>query len=800
MHASNAARFEAAYKNIADRLKLPRRDDTTVNVLQLVCSWLCSEASGRWLMILDNADDESFFYTQWQQGQGAASNDTRNPQLATLASFIPQIHNGSILITSRNTEVAVKLTGRDKDIIKIQTMNRDQGFQLLQNKLSTPLEGPLLELLAALDYMPLAITQATAYINKRWPRTTVASYVRELRMDDGKKATLLSQAAPELCREEHAANSILATWQISFEHIREQKPSAADLLSFMSFFNPQGIPEFMLRHFTDSSTIAEGKDNRENGENEFEEALDLLRSYSFMTTNLSGDVFEMHRLVQFATRIWLKSFGSEDTWRQKFLAVLSEEFPTGEFSNWSKCQLLLPHVEPAMSQEPSNEQASRNWAQVLQNAAWYTWMQGLYVQAEEMIRLSVSARERTLGEEHPATLTSVSILALVLQGQGRCQAAEQMNQRALEGREKALGKEHPDTLTSVSNLALVLQDQGKYEAAEQMNRRALEGYEKALGKEHPATLTSVSNLALALQGQGRYEAAEQMNRQALEGREKALGKEHPDTLTSVSILASVLQGQGKYKAAEQMNRQALEGREKALGKEHPATLTSVSILASVLQGQGKYEAAEQMNQRALEGREKALGKEHPDTLTSVSKLASVLQDQGKYEAAEQMNRRALEGYEKALGKEHPNTLTSVSNLALVLQGQGKYEAAEQMNRRALEGYEKALGKEHPDTLTSVSNLALVLQDQGKYEAAEQMNRRALEGREKALGKEHPATLTSVYCLAYLYHQQKQYDTASELYRRACDAYKRALGPDHPTTITCCNNYSRMVQEMDQSPR
>jgi hypothetical protein len=153
VHASNAARFEAAYKNIADQLKLPGRDDTIVNMLQLVRSWLCSEASGRWLMILDNADNESVFTTEWQQGQDAASNDTRNLQLATLASFIPQIHNGSILITSRNTEAAVKLTGRYKDIIKIQTMNQDQGLQLLQNKLSAPLAGPLLELLAILDYM-----------------------------------------------------------------------------------------------------------------------------------------------------------------------------------------------------------------------------------------------------------------------------------------------------------------------------------------------------------------------------------------------------------------------------------------------------------------------------------------------------------------------------------------------------------------------------------------------------------------------------------------------------------------------
>jgi hypothetical protein len=41
-------------------------------------------------------------------------------------------------------------------------------------------------------------------------------------------------------------------------------------------------------------------------------------------------------------------------------------------------------------------------------------------------------------------------------------------------RRRSLGKEHPDTLTSVSNVALMLYYQGEYEAAEEMTRRALE--------------------------------------------------------------------------------------------------------------------------------------------------------------------------------------------------------------------------------------------------------------------------------------------------------------------------------------
>jgi len=121
-------------------------------------------------------------------------------------------------------------------------------------------------------------------------------------------------------------------------------------------------------------------------------------------------------------------------------------------------------------------------------------------------------------------------------------------------------------------------------------------------------------------------------------------------------------------------------------------------------------------------------------------------------------------------------------------------------KTVLDGKEKGLGREHPYTLSNVHNMALVLQNQGKNKEAERMFRRAIEETEKALGKEHPNTLESVDCLAYFYHKRKRYDTASELYQRACDGYKRTIGPEHPTTIACCNHYSRMVREIDQSTR
>ncbi|KAK0113068.1 hypothetical protein ONS95_014774 [Cadophora gregata] len=94
-----------------------------------------------------------------------------------------------------------------------------------------------MDLAAALEYMPLAIIQAAAYISQRAPRCSVSEYLDQFRKSDREKTSLLDNQAGHLRRDREAANSIIITWHISFEHIRQSKPSAADLLSLMSLFD-----------------------------------------------------------------------------------------------------------------------------------------------------------------------------------------------------------------------------------------------------------------------------------------------------------------------------------------------------------------------------------------------------------------------------------------------------------------------------------------------------------------------------------------------------------------------------------
>jgi tetratricopeptide (TPR) repeat protein len=573
VHASTRARFEEAYRGIADRLELPSRNDPKTDTLKLVKDWLCDELNGRWAMVLDNADDVNVFYPK-QKRRRDGSQDTGMP--ASLAAFLPQSQHGSILVTSRSKDAAARLVGSYKNLKEVRAMNEDQAVQLLRNKLEDASnEDGMVDLIRTLGSIPLAISQAAAYINRGAPRMTISRYLNEFRKNNNNKRTnLLDKDAGDLRRDESASNSVVTTWQMSFEQIREERRSAADLLSLMSFFNPQGIPESVLRSYSLDATSKNNRtiDSDDDNDGKFDDDLDMLRAYSLVTVTAESDMCEMHQLVQFCTGAWLASFNEVEQWRRKFLMLMAREFPVGNFENWTKCQTLLPHVESVSRREPADHGSLGDWAHMLHNAAWYKLTRGSYQEAKSMALNAVRTRERIEGLDGPNTLRSVSVLATVLQNQGKHEQAEEMNRRALEGMEKVLGKDHPDTLRSLSNLASLLQYQGKYEQAEEMNRRALEGREKVLGKEHPDTLRTLNNLASVLRDQGMYKQAEEMNQQALEGMEKVLGKEHYNTLNSVHCLAFLLYKQKRYKPASALYERASSGYERILGLKHPTTV------------------------------------------------------------------------------------------------------------------------------------------------------------------------------------------------------------------------------------
>ncbi|KAK4129022.1 hypothetical protein N657DRAFT_652545 [Parathielavia appendiculata] len=495
VHAGTQARVEEGFRTIADSVKLPGRNQPKANVPQLLYGWLSNERNGRWVIILDSADDRDVLY---------AASDGREGK--PMASYLPQSRNGSILVTTRSKGLAYRLTG-SHNYIEIGPMGQTVALTLLEKKLgSAPDRNVAADLVQALDCVPLAISQAAAYIQARAPRSSPENYLAEFRKNERKRSRLLEHDAGDLRRDGGASNAILTTWQISFDYIRSKRPSAADLLSLMSFFDRQGIPGWVLNPSDDSSSAIDGDvddstdDDTDDGvDGGFEDDVAMLRDYCLIVADEVGDEFEMHGLVQLSTRGWLKASGQQETFKQQCIERMAVSFPTGEYENWPTCRSLFAHVQVILGYQP-NDKTVETWARLLHNGGWYAWTQGRYEVAHQMLGKARKVRDKKLGADSVATSASMSMFALVQRDRGRWEEAEKLFVQKLfvqvmETRKMKLGADHPDTLTSMANLAFTWKDQSRHTDALALMEECAEAQQRVLGADHPDAQSSSATVA-----------------------------------------------------------------------------------------------------------------------------------------------------------------------------------------------------------------------------------------------------------------------------------------------------------------
>ncbi|KAJ5493775.1 hypothetical protein N7463_009862 [Penicillium fimorum] len=804
VHASNAARCEESLRDIAERTKIPGRRDRNSNIFQLFGNWLQDGKIGEWILVLDNLDDDELLRKPLVTGtEDEASTQNRTSTQPPL-KYLLESSNGSIIVTSRNRRVALEIAGHMKNLIDVQPMIIDEAIVLLQKKLDCGIEREdLVRLVEELEFMPLAIVQAASYITHHSSRCSVSQYLEKLRQSDRQTIKLLHHEGYHTHRDWEAKNSILLTWQISFDYIRRTRQSAADLLSLMSFFDRQGIPEELLRvqsidenhgasgspkEIVDSSSEEDTDSSSEDDlDDDFETDINTLKDYSFIAISESSMIFTMHRLVQLTVRTWLKTHGQDEERKERFISNLYAKFPTGEYGNWERCRSLFPHVKSAISNRPKSTDSRQNWATLLYRGAWYAGAYGNISDSREMAYLSRKERMKINGAEDEKTLDSTAILAQGFRLEGRWKEAEQLEVQVMETRMTKLGVDHPSTLTSMANLASTYRNQGRWEEAEQLEVQVMETRMTKLGVDHPSTLTSMANLASTYWNQGRWEEAEQLFIQVIETSKTKLGVDHPDTLTSMANLASTYRNQGRWEEAEQLEVQVMETSKMKLGVDHPSTLTSMANLASTYWNQGRWEEAEQLFIQVIETSKTKLGVDHPDTLTSMANLASTYRNQGRWEEAEQLEVQVMETSKMKLGVDHPSTLTSMANLASTYWNQGRWEEAEQLFIQVIETSKTKLGVDHPDTLTSMANLASTYRNQGRWEEAEQLEVQVMETSKMKLGVDHPSTLTSMANLASTYWNQGRWEEAEQLFIQVIETSKTKLGVDHPDTLTSMAN-------------
>ncbi|KAE8390429.1 hypothetical protein BDV23DRAFT_183530 [Aspergillus alliaceus] len=621
---------EQAYINIS--LKLGIMDGKPAVAKEQVKAYLSQEDAGKWLLIFDNADNMDM----WIQTTAGA---------LVLTDFLPQSEQGHVLFTTRNQKLAVKLAS--SHVVPVSEPDEETGIRILEKSLirkNLLNRDATISLLKQLAFLPLAIIQASSYINENCLEPS--QYLKLLQDPEPNVVELLSENFEDDGRYAEIQNPVIATWVVSFTQIQRIDQLAADYLLLMACLDFCNIPESLLP----SSTSHKRKTD----------ALGLLSAYSFIDIQAEDMLLSLHRLVYLAARNWMRQTSLFAPWVQRAATQLSAAFPSHDHKNRELWRKYMPHALRAVNE--IDRAQKKQWEPLIWKMANCLCSDGRFNEAEGLlIDLAEIQREAT-GAINPSTLVSMSNLASTYWKQGRWKEAEQLHLQVMETRKLLLGPLHPSTLTSVANLASTYSKQARWSQAAELQVEVIKARQSTLGAEHPNTLISVSNLASIYRSQGRYKEAEELETGVLEVYRRVMGPYHPCTVTNMANLASTYASQGRWKEAAELQTEVLGLCLKMLGPEHPDSMTNMANLASVYWNQQRWKEAEALETQVLETRKQVLGVQHPDTLTSMNNIAHTWKYLGKEDDAILLMTECVYIRNRYLGPDHPYTISSAATL------------------------------------------------------------------------------------------------------------------------------------------
>ncbi len=381
--------------------------------------------------------------------------------------------------------------------VRVEEFTSDQAVEYLTRVSGDPDRDGAGEVAEALGFLPLALTQAGAYIDLYgygYP-----DYLRELRgqsldvsleQPDGEPYPRLVGAALQLA------------FRAGLEQIQDRDSDAAaaaqQVLDVVSLLAESGVPRDWLYRVSDAEAA-----NRK--------AVGLLLKTGVLAQSADHTVVSLHQLQ---SRVWRETLDTiqQETAVAATARVLSRvTIPQG--ADWeTKARPTAQELASQLvflsgrvgSESTAGEHAGLFWGVVSHpevlaasiNAMRWCVDAGLPGLAVDLAPYT-SFCEQTLGTTHPDTLTSRNNLAYAYRAAGKLDRAIALFEQNLTDRERILGPHHPDTLGSRGNLAGAYKNAGKLDQAIALYEQALSDVVEVLGDQHPTTLGIRKNLKQA---------------------------------------------------------------------------------------------------------------------------------------------------------------------------------------------------------------------------------------------------------------------------------------------------------------
>jgi hypothetical protein len=595
--AVNPESIHQAYVGMANQLGMGFSDAEKDDLPGRVNQHLSQESSGRWLLIVDNADDLETWTGDNLSALGATKDTPRSPI-------------GAVVFTTRCLKVARHLAPHW--IVEIPEMDEQGATKLLESylfkkSLMSDYKNTT-KLLERLTYLPLAIVQAASFINENC--SDISTYISLLDGHEQDAVNLLSEDFEDKGRYKSSRNPVATTWLTSFSQIHRQNPLAGEYLSLLACIECCNVPVSFLQF---PNLI------------EHQRALGTLQAYSFIRFRPEKGSLDLHRLVHLAMRSSLRSVGSLREWQSKAIQCLSQVFPhpTDIGHSLTKIwQAYLPHTISILEATSADDHVGPRELRLdlMAKSAMALRQDGRLSEAEKAALALIKIHKEVEGAEHAKTIRSVCILSTIYTAQTRWKEARSLLSQIIHSQVKLYGSDHYEIFETMSILALVHGKLGETNIAEWLAYWAIRGQLREV-KRWPrnvlVTMTYMINIYLA---QGRVADATAMAELNHSITLKMCGSDHVDTVAIEGILGLTYQQQGRWKDAERIATITLRRSQQMLGPNHPATINMMCSLAHIINRQGRTAEAIALMAEYADLCSRVLGPNSSDTQDALKTL------------------------------------------------------------------------------------------------------------------------------------------------------------------------------------
>lgn len=615
-YGENVSDLKQQYVAFAKKLGYKGENPEFSSVLPYIKEWL-SQHPG-WLLAYDNVSN-------YQE----------------IEDFLPE-RGGNIIITSRQRNWPNGFKVLDVDV-----MTKTDALKLVHSITLRDLEsedGRLVEvLLEKLDYLPLAIAQASAYI-----KNNSITFEKYLTLYDKAEEKML---ADKTMPTGTAHIPIAVTWNASLDAMKtdalkeNRLPVSGILLTLCSYLNPDNMPKSLLLQWlttaypdlTDPKTV-------------LDQSLGELRRYSLITLDSKRDTISVHRVVQAALRHHHRQTNKKTTdqyypaftqhWYNYILQAIHQQFadkgPTTK-DRLERQERLLPHLEAIISHYDSARMGNRNphLALVLFDAGDKLIYNGQALLAKTYLEKALSAYGSKRIAETTPIIRKIGLASWLL---GDTNQAEALWKKSLRMSEQLSDRDA--IAASLNNLAIIRGMLGRLDEQSALLEKALEIYKRCANPDvysKCATLHSLGNVYVA---QGNAKNGIPMIEQAIKILQKEYGVDNLKVGAMLTTLGNAYWISGDAQRAKVHLENGLKIKKQYFDTQHVAIGTTLNNLGNVYLTLGDANQAKLHLEQALQIFERHHGKNHLTVAIILSNLGEVYGKLGEPNQAKELFARS----------------------------------------------------------------------------------------------------------------------------------------------------------------